>query len=534
MNDRVQAIGVLGSDVFDKLMVLQIFRRHFPDTVYFTTDLDAVYLHNDTPEATRNLVIASPYGLDPMLDGPMGPEVDFRDSYQTSLFRTVVEMLGGAPPPTKKEAWGRPIPPIRIWEVGRSAFYELAQGTPVEWTAGEFDGEKPAERAAELPWWERGYTSGFLMPLLGMLCVLLQGVVAGLAVRWWRNREGGVLERCWRKLPDWFRHCFEGGGVRAWLTGRALIVVLILGVAFVVPRFLGDLLEPFAWFDGVSIWPSVTIRLIVAVVGFVYFTNALAEVERSREELAQAIGSDQEIDRGLLRYPLTGSIGRTLRSACLLSLGWFAVFPLVMLAMEPVSTVFFTPARGFAAFVANEVSVVLSVATLVLLTWLAVVQQVRLRDWLRRLRKWLEAAKGVVRPEVVDRIADHTNEVSQTVVYPFVVMLLLLASRHSVFDAWNIPPALWVTCGIILLLLLGSGISLNRSANRLKRSQQDLVGEVEREVKGDATGVAWQHWQVASGPFGTWRNQPVVRAVIVAAAALGLSFMEPVLKLLGG
>ena len=35
----VAAIGVLGSDVHDKLMILEALRQHFPHKLFFTTDL---------------------------------------------------------------------------------------------------------------------------------------------------------------------------------------------------------------------------------------------------------------------------------------------------------------------------------------------------------------------------------------------------------------------------------------------------------------------------------------------------------------
>jgi hypothetical protein len=37
---RIRAIGILGSDVFDKLLVLRAVRPEFPDALFFTTDFD--------------------------------------------------------------------------------------------------------------------------------------------------------------------------------------------------------------------------------------------------------------------------------------------------------------------------------------------------------------------------------------------------------------------------------------------------------------------------------------------------------------
>jgi hypothetical protein len=50
---NVVAIGVLGSDVFDKLTILQALRPEFPEAIFFTTDLDALLLRKEnaaTPE----------------------------------------------------------------------------------------------------------------------------------------------------------------------------------------------------------------------------------------------------------------------------------------------------------------------------------------------------------------------------------------------------------------------------------------------------------------------------------------------------
>lgn len=81
----VKAIGVVGSDVYDKLLVLRALKTHFPDCVFFTTDLDAIYSHSDHRQAARNLLIASHFdlSLNPQLQKSTAA---FRDSYQTATF----------------------------------------------------------------------------------------------------------------------------------------------------------------------------------------------------------------------------------------------------------------------------------------------------------------------------------------------------------------------------------------------------------------------------------------------------------------
>lgn len=80
----IRAIGILGSDTYDKLLILQALRSIFPSAVFFTTDLDARMLHHEENDWARNLVVASGYGLTPDINTFEG--LSFRDSYQTSVY----------------------------------------------------------------------------------------------------------------------------------------------------------------------------------------------------------------------------------------------------------------------------------------------------------------------------------------------------------------------------------------------------------------------------------------------------------------
>jgi len=61
---RIGAIGILANDVHDKLLVLQALHDTFPDKVFFTTDMDARYLHPATLAFTRNLVVGTSLPLE--------------------------------------------------------------------------------------------------------------------------------------------------------------------------------------------------------------------------------------------------------------------------------------------------------------------------------------------------------------------------------------------------------------------------------------------------------------------------------------
>ncbi len=89
---KVRAIGIVGSDTYDKLLVLQALRERFPEVVFFTTDLDSRMLHKSENKWARNLVVASGFGLSPK-DENQHEITTFRDSYQTSLYLSVLTAI---------------------------------------------------------------------------------------------------------------------------------------------------------------------------------------------------------------------------------------------------------------------------------------------------------------------------------------------------------------------------------------------------------------------------------------------------------
>ena len=135
------AVGVLGSDRYDKFLILQALRPLLPNARFFTTDLDAIMLHPTALPHTRNLLIASSFAL--QLDERLQREIPaFRSSYQTAAFfatqaavKTAVEDVTkasakGEAKKTRAETDGvdrRCIwqePPL-LFEVGLSTLFQI-------------------------------------------------------------------------------------------------------------------------------------------------------------------------------------------------------------------------------------------------------------------------------------------------------------------------------------------------------------------------------------------------------------------------
>jgi hypothetical protein len=120
----LKAVGLLGSDVYDKLELLKALHPVLPEAVFFTNNLDARLFHPDEWNETHNLVVVSPFGL----SSPSNPKhlstrfSEFRDSAQTALFQATREAMeqsdAGQVPPV-------PLTPL-IFEIGRNGPRELA------------------------------------------------------------------------------------------------------------------------------------------------------------------------------------------------------------------------------------------------------------------------------------------------------------------------------------------------------------------------------------------------------------------------
>jgi len=128
--EGIRAIGILGSDVYDKLLILRVLRERFPKAVFFTTDLDAALVHPDQFPWTRNMIIASPYDFrfDETIQKNIPP---FRDSYQASVFLSTRKVLQGMREGSRlfdSDILSDPIRGPAIFEIGRNGAIRLNGG----------------------------------------------------------------------------------------------------------------------------------------------------------------------------------------------------------------------------------------------------------------------------------------------------------------------------------------------------------------------------------------------------------------------
>ncbi|WP_458736921.1 hypothetical protein [Pseudomonas chlororaphis] len=130
----IGAIGVLGADTYDKLLVLQALKGRMPNKVFFSTNLDARMLQRGQAQTTRNLVLAAPYGL--TLTRALQQDVPpFRDSLQSAVFIAVLAAQAPQPYEAKRAKFDYATSELLspgIYEVGISGFIPLSRKLSAE------------------------------------------------------------------------------------------------------------------------------------------------------------------------------------------------------------------------------------------------------------------------------------------------------------------------------------------------------------------------------------------------------------------
>jgi hypothetical protein len=287
----IRAIGVFGSDVYDKLIVLQALRPAFPNVLFFTTDLDARLLHPLELDWTRNLLVASSFGLD-LAPGVQSGVPPFRDVYETSLFLATLIALNNAPQEpcvagaSPLVSVTRPPPCVvgqewidgwrkqpRLFEVGRHGPFDLSrnpipQGATIRACAADTLGDcatvYPAAHALVPPSNRLGWRLTIGALVLGIVALALVGG-AGTRVHAWAAK----------RHPTW------STTKKPQVIGMAMVgLVLFAAFAYALPNMFEALAMyltqngegvPMTLLDGVSIWPTELIRLFALFLAL-FFT----------------------------------------------------------------------------------------------------------------------------------------------------------------------------------------------------------------------------------------------------------------------
>ena len=403
---------------------------------------------------------------------------------------------------------------------------------------------------------------------LGVRCRLALAGIALLLMVGWISMSmvdrrlmggGGLLDRVKRgcaSTPFWV------------IFGVPIIVLLVAAFAQ-----SGDaILEPLAFFSGISIWPSEMLRLLALLLAIHFMVKAHIDLKANERELTRrfhlaslppekwhwrrmrlglrrwhkehpdwmrpdAQFTAKEAWTAYLRrnqfWPRLIRVGVLFAVYLVFSFGIFGLF------QQPV-----TPARGDAALRADFWVLIPTVLGMMLLTFY-VVDAIRLNSNFIRIvtggvTKWepdISVGGGRIPPltkEDLARyydiafVAERTEVVAPLIWYPLIVLAVMVLARSAYFDNWTWPLGLILIFTLNAMWAFGSAAFLRRAAEQLRSAaisnlqllrvasykspeRQETFAELIGEIRG-----------LKKGAFAPLSEQPFVRAVILPSGGLGL------------
>lgn len=571
--EEFKAIGVLGSDVYDKLLLLQALRQTFPRAIFFTTDLNARLAYPGQWESTRNLIVASHFGLElqPALQTPIPP---FRDNYQTSLFYSALWALehfvaskqADCPDCFQLQTGsnvkfsGDAAP--RLYEIGRHGAFDIstdinANGSQRSEGYASIHAPRPDLEAYSDRWRNLKWAGGALLSAIVLLLIamLISSTVTDAVLRLVSNR------RFWLSLG---------------IAGMASYGLVALAI-WMMPNTAEN--EPFTLTEGISAWPAEAIRLLALVMSMVFLWYSWRKLKDNESVLARGFNFEDKGSKAAGKldcnppepapfiWSLRHSVGIhhwqpqaadqvnaahlwreyttlggwryfAMRCAPQLTLALLFSFLIMVLFGFPG-----TPCRGSGCFQINDGIVILSVTAMLILIFYVV-------DTTRLCRRWVECivmkkiqwSDGTLTKIAADRgrgtdigkenlgewlgielIAERTTVIGNFIYFPFIIMLLLGTARHNYFDNWGLPTALIIVFTLNAILVVVNAVALRRSAEMARREAIDQLEKKLMDLPDTPDGkkskqqVQWAIEAIADnqrGAFLPFTKHPIFGAAI--------------------
>lgn len=538
-----KAIGILGSDVYDTLLILKAVREEFPNAIFFATDLDARLLQERESKWTRNLVIAAPFGL--RLDKEIQHDIPpFRDSYQTSGFFAMLRALDhvrfpGNLSPVKiicEETQTELEVPSDHYEIDLAEntfssrtcprLFEIGRHGPVNLSAdmGTVEARlKPLKTIQPAPvivpkgmkpWWNRSSPKGRLGYLLTISWLVFSAALVVVLFTRLIGRSWNVL---WVDLARRDRGRCAGFIVRVLALAVLILYMVWKGLTELKALALQDGWEgePISFFDGVSTWPTISLRAFVILWCAGCLLKASYDLRRSRQEITEEyalaqttrqlqlkrkpwgfIESIQWIhrvpyksnnataaDEIWMSYLRAGYMGYRGGRSLILACG-YVVFLFIMLAALSQEGVPFSPCRGPNNCQIDGVVVRLAAGSMIFLNMFAFDAVMLCQAFIERLKatplkwpettlkkyesKWGMDAKHLSHYLMVRLVADRTRTVHKWAYCPFIALFLMVLSRNRFFDNWDFPIWLIVVWIVYAVVAVASLLMLRSMANKAR------------------------------------------------------------------
>jgi hypothetical protein len=541
----IRAIGLLGSDIYDKLMILRALRPQFPDAVFFTNNYDAHFERRDDWGDAHNLIVASPFGSALPETFSQQHIAPFRDTNQTAIYVGTLVATGRM---TKEEAEYLSWQP-RVFEISRHGAYDLSEPWYLEGKDLSMSNKKSFRD------WLFAHGVRLRLIIISLMVLAMVVWISVTIARRTLSGGGTAIERLKRAFVS----------TVFWLVCGGPVIIFV--VALIAER--SALEEPLAFFSGISIWPTEMMRLIAFMLAIFFMFKASFDLRANAERIERDFAFDslpltpfrwRDLGIGFEHWqinepPRTSRFSaegtwhaylcrnkfwpRLIRIGILFVL--YSIFAFTILHLFPQPP---PPARGHVAFQIDKIVFYLAGIGLLLLAFY-VVDAIQLnsnfiRMFGREVTKWSRevVAQSHRKPPLREKelsayneiffVAQRTQVVAPLIWYPLLVLTLIVVARASLFDNWTWPPSLVLIYAITGTWALGSAILLRRAAEQLRETALNdlrrfrLLGQESEAKRQTFDELMAEIRQLKTGAFAPLTEQPFIRAVLFPGAALGL------------
>jgi hypothetical protein len=538
---EIRAIGVLGSDAYDKLLVLKALRPKFPNAIFFTTDLDTRLMHPEDSDATKNLLVASSFGL--QLRHELQKDIPpFRDSRQTAYFlATQVAFLN-----TKKVAFDQTKIDerlkARIFETGLHRYFDLSpvvdqrRGVTCEILETCWDIYPQPENS--WPGWK----------LIGLVALFVALTLAFVS-----NISDGFKQRLDKCLP--FNHDLihfnqeitsETKGKSTYKVSTRLLnfllffALLVSGIT-VAEVSVGYKGEPFAWANGISLWPSMIIRLFAGVLGCFFIDWWLWKLQINKDGIPQIFNTIGEgNNNAIIDHKKSQKYYDKIASEkfvvwVLKTTGILFLLSIVLIYTFGLPHI---PYRGQVSLIAYYLTLPLDMLVLLILVMMTVnttrycsafikdITQKTL-DWPPKTKQQgFQCSKQDLRD--IQFVANITESVKNMAYFPFIVLALMGIARSKIFDNWDMPLGLALVYLLCAGLIVGSKLYLRYKSEEardkvVKRLENmvNISNEDSKTLDNQIEQVIARIIAIKWGAFIPFTQEPAVQALLLPLGGWG-------------
>jgi hypothetical protein len=573
----IGAIGVLGTDPYDKLTILQALHDRFADKIFFTTNLDARLIHPRESQWARNLIVVSAFDL--RLDQELQRDIPpLRDGYQTAAyFATIFAMRDQDFDRSSDEvrsmrceameAYGQrcdgnsdvAVQAARSWfaplvfEVGRTRAIRLER-EPSErngpkcgrWEFKCIDVQPDVEPAAH-------HMRAAVLPVASFAAFLAVALAGILFVHGAKPKPPTGTGKAHRILQQ-----------RVALVAALALLAAGLTLAwnavwsFLTEKGAG---EPGLIFEGVSIWPAQAIRLLIIALAIAFMFRSYKRLTTNCKDImdefrlpdirafagglktaaqvrgAQSQVASDDVEALWMLYLQDGRPRARLLRVLLFAL-LYTLLSLVAFEMWPDVARF----RGRLSYEINYCIFIASVVTFNLLLFYVVDALIICNRFVKRLNiglDWPPASYAKFKDALgqqtplkewmtVKFIASRTDAVGGLVYLPFILLFLIIIARNSVFGHWNLTPSVVALLSVSAAIVIVAGLRLRGTTEAARGAALASLTDqliVAKGVPNDSLVrqlelIINQVKELRQGAFAPYTDQKFIRALLLPLAGL--------------